>query len=96
MFYCLLSIFHIFFLVDTIFSPFVSVVIRGWLARKQFNSMHKMKQLTHENSNSKRKPGKKILEVKVHINVIIMFQLDLFIIFPIVEMFWWSLAFLDI
>jgi len=66
-----------------IFSPFVSAVIRGWLARKQFNSMHKMKLLTHENSNSKRKPGKKISEVKVHIGVVITFQLDLFFIFPI-------------
>nr|TKS18183.1 hypothetical protein D5086_0000006660 [Populus alba] len=44
---------------------YLQSVIRGWLARKQFNSMHKMKQLTHENSNSKRKPGKKISEVKV-------------------------------
>ncbi|KAJ6724404.1 MYOSIN-2 ISOFORM X1 [Salix viminalis] len=44
---------------------YLQSVIRGWLARKQFISMHKMKQLTHENSNFKRKPGKKILEVKV-------------------------------
>ncbi|KAG5255087.1 myosin [Salix suchowensis] len=44
---------------------YLQSVIRGWLARKQFNNMHKMKQLTHENSNSKRKPGKKISEVKV-------------------------------
>ncbi|XP_011029402.1 PREDICTED: myosin-2-like [Populus euphratica] len=44
---------------------YLQSVIRGWLARKQLNSMHKMKQLTHENSNSKRKPGKKISEVKV-------------------------------
>ncbi|KAB5521493.1 hypothetical protein DKX38_025812 [Salix brachista] len=44
---------------------YLQSVIRGWLARKQFNNMHKMKQLTHENSNSKRKPGKKISEVKI-------------------------------
>ncbi|KAG6793885.1 hypothetical protein POTOM_003110 [Populus tomentosa] len=53
------------FLRDTIFSLFVPAVIRGWLARKQFNNMHKMKRLIHENSNSKRKLGKKISEVKV-------------------------------
>ncbi|KAH8518531.1 hypothetical protein H0E87_000396 [Populus deltoides] len=44
---------------------YLQSVIRGWLARKHFNNMHKMKWLIHENSNSKRKPGKKISEVKV-------------------------------
>ncbi|CAK7327540.1 unnamed protein product [Dovyalis caffra] len=44
---------------------YLQSVIRGWLARKQFDDKHKMKQLTYENSNSKRKTGKKISEVKV-------------------------------
>jgi hypothetical protein len=62
---CYLLLIFTFCLLDTIFSLLVPAVIRGWLARKHFNNMHKMKWLIHENSNSKRKPGKKISEVKV-------------------------------
>ncbi|KDP38945.1 hypothetical protein JCGZ_00702 [Jatropha curcas] len=43
----------------------LQAAIRGWLARKQFSDKWKLKSLNQDNTNSKRKPGKKISEVKV-------------------------------
>ncbi|KAJ8764679.1 hypothetical protein K2173_007767 [Erythroxylum novogranatense] len=40
-------------------------VVRGWLARKQFYDECNMKQLSHENTNYKRRHDKKISEVKI-------------------------------
>ncbi|CAI0375856.1 unnamed protein product [Linum tenue] len=40
-------------------------VIRGWLTRKQLNDKYKLRQSSQDNTNSRRKPGRKISEVKV-------------------------------
>ncbi|KAJ9153639.1 hypothetical protein P3X46_027059 [Hevea brasiliensis] len=44
---------------------YLQSAIRGWLAQKQLRDKYKLKNLSHENPNSKRKLGKKISEVKV-------------------------------
>ncbi|CAI0439092.1 unnamed protein product [Linum tenue] len=39
--------------------------IRGWLTRKQLNDKYKLRQSSQDNTDSRRKPGRKISEVKV-------------------------------
>nr|KJB13453.1 hypothetical protein B456_002G076300 [Gossypium raimondii] len=44
---------------------YLQSVIRGWLARRDFNNMHNLKQLNRESVKSRRKVGRKISEAKV-------------------------------
>ncbi|TYI96470.1 hypothetical protein E1A91_D01G075300v1 [Gossypium mustelinum] len=43
---------------------YLQSVIRGWLARRDFNNMHNLKQLNRESVKSRRKVGRKISEAK--------------------------------
>ncbi|KAH1120968.1 hypothetical protein J1N35_004128 [Gossypium stocksii] len=44
---------------------YLQSVIRGWLARRDFNNMHNLKLLNRESVKSRRKVGRKISEAKV-------------------------------